>query len=342
MKNIFILSLCSSMLFVGGCDYFKNKKSETSAPAQEEMADWSCTNQDNLQQIQNYLKREYLKEVEKSLRQTEYYQADRELLNKINQGLKFEIKTVRTLTEDPQHAKQLTCESQLVVHFPKGLVQRAENAYREYQDNCDECESYSTLGDYLDNSESELTLENNQLRGSFSYDIIKTDQEGISLNVENQNAVIHGVVFVTVKAVQFAAYMQENQQAQGEADKNNSRYHEQRALAQKAMDIRQKELESEKQQQVERLNQVWDKLTEEQRTQVQQDQADWFEKRDVDCKVISQKSVYNIDEADREVYQRQASYWDEEMGQQNQAMQYTKCFNQKTAERRVYLSNLFD
>ena len=26
----------------------------------------------------------------------------------------------------------------------------------------------------------------------------------------------------------------------------------------------------------------------------QQDQADWFEKRDVDCKVLSQKNVYDI------------------------------------------------
>ena len=51
---------------------------------------------------------------------------------------------------------------------------------------------------------------------------------------------------------------------------------------------------------MERLNQTWDNFTEEQKQQLQQDQTDWFEKRDVDCKVISQKSVYQMTDSEKE------------------------------------------
>ena len=113
-------------------------------------------------------------------------------------------------------------------------------------------------------------------------------------------------------------------------------------LAQKAMSVRQKELDAEKAKQVERLNQVWDQFTPEQKAQLQQDQSDWFEKRDVDCKVIAQKNVYQLADNDKEVYQKKSDYWDDAMRQQNEAMQYTKCFNQKTTERIIYLNNIFN
>ncbi len=60
---------------------------------------------------------------------------------------------------------------------------------------------------------------------------------------------------------------------------------------------------------VERLNQTWDNFTEEQKQQLQQDQTDWFEKRDVDCRMsISQKSVYQMTDSEKETYQKQSQY----------------------------------
>ena len=106
------------------------------------------------------------------------------------------------------------------------------------------------------------------------------------------------------------------------------------------MDIRNKELDAEKSKQVDRLNLTWDKFSAEQKMQLQQDQSDWFEKRDIDCKVLSQKNVNEIAEKDQETYQKQSNYWDESMRQQDQQIQYTKCFTQKTVERVVYLNNL--
>ncbi len=108
----------------------------------------------------------------------------------------------------------------------------------------------------------------------------------------NQNGVIDGVVLVTQHAVQFAAYEKEN------ADqKNIKQYNEQEVaqmeLAQKAMNIRKKELDADQVKVVERLNQTWDNFTEEQKQQLQQDQTEWFEKRDVDCKVISKNCLPN-------------------------------------------------
>ncbi len=75
---------------------------------------------------------------------------------------------------------------------------------------------------------------------------------------------IDGVVLVTQHAVQFAAYEKEN----AEIQKNIKQYNEQEVaqmeLAQKAMNIRKKELDADQVKVVERLNQTWDNFTEEQ------------------------------------------------------------------------------
>lgn len=348
MNKFFIFTVLTTAILMSGCDKLKPKeKVENTDPAASE---WSCTNQDNLNHIQSTLKKEYLKQIDRSLRESEY-QADYEVLDKINKGLKFEIKNVRTLepADGEQASKtQLNCESQLVIYFPQGLQKRAENAYTEEQKHCEDCEyaSTRTLSDYFSDSEYPLSLENDQLKGEFLYDITKTDKDGLVFNIPNQNSVIDGVVFMATKAVQYVAYLKENrlieqnsQEAQQEYD---TRTTEQMTLAQKAMDIRKKELDAEKAKQVERLNQTWDKFSAEQNTQLQQDQSDWFEKRDVDCKVLSQKDVSDIPEKDQETYQKQSSYWDATMRQQDRDMQYTKCFTQKTIERIVYLNNVFN
>ena len=52
------------------------------------------------------------------------------------------------------------------------------------------------------------------------------------------------------------------------------------------------------------------------------------------------KPVDEIPEKDLETYQKQSAYWTADMRKQNQEMQYTQCFTQKTIERTVYLNNL--
>lgn len=335
MKKLILITTISSALMLTGCDYFKKKKEDSVAA----LSEWSCTNPENIDHIQKYLKNEYLSEVQKSI-ETSGYSADQALLQKINDGLKFEIKNVRTITADPSKTNQLECESQLLVQFPKGLQQRAENAFVEYQELCEECEERSTsLRNYVEEGESKLTLANDQLKGRLNYNVVKTDQDGLTLDVMNQDAVIQGVTFVAAKAVLYESYMNENKRIKEQADLNATADAEQTVLAQKSMDIRKKELDEEQVKQVDRLNQTWDRLSDEKKAQTQQDQTDWFEKRNVDCKVISQKSVGEIAENDRETYQRQYAYWDENLRQQNQAMQYAKCFNQRTAERIIYLNN---
>ncbi|MDN5435060.1 MAG: DUF1311 domain-containing protein, partial [Acinetobacter sp.] len=237
---------------------------------------------------------------------------------------------------------QLECKSQLVVQFPKGLQQRAENSYAEFGQDCEEgCEGdgYPSIREYIEAGESKLVLANDQLKGKFNYNVVKTDKDGLTLDVLNQDAVIQGVTFVTVKAVQYAAYMKENKDMREREQVNQIENAEQTALAQKAMDIRKKELDEEKLKQVDRLNQSWDSLSDEQKEQFKQDQTEWFEKRDVDCKVISQKSFGDIPDSEIETYQQQRQYWDDAMSQQNKEMQYTKCFNKRTAERIIYLNN---
>ncbi|NIE98369.1 DUF1311 domain-containing protein [Acinetobacter sp. Tr-809] len=349
MNKFFIFTTLTAAALLTGCDKFKpkDKVEDTDAAA---VAEWSCTNQDNLNNIQAALKKAYLKQIERSLRESEY-QADYDILDKINKGLKFEIKNVRTLdaAETEQTSKTLlSCESQLVVSFPQGLQKRAENAYLEEQkyqhDGEDEDPRTYTLSDYFSDGDYPLTLENDQLRGEFSYNLTKTDKDGLVFNIPDQNSVIDGVVFMATKAVQYVAYLKENRLMEQSSEKAQQEYDAESSaqmnLAQKAMDIRKKELDAEKSKQVERLNQTWDKFGPEQKSQLQQDQADWFEKRDIDCKVLSQKNVYDIPEKDRETYQKQSNYWNDAMRQQDQEMQYTKCFTQRTIERIVYLNNV--
>lgn len=347
MNKLLICSLLTSILLISGCDVFKKKsESEENATDQQMLADWSCTADANINQIQRYLKEEYLKALDKSLRHSNF-QADQAILEKIKKGIKFEIKGITTLTEDTKNSKALECSSQLIVHLPKGLQQRAENAFLELP--CEECEYEHhegkgpyTLQDSLENREYALELEGDKIRGHLSYNITKTDKDGLSLSIPSQIAVLDGVVEVSKYASEYEAYVTENKERQ----KNSKQYEEQEmaqmSLAQKAIDIRKKELDAENASVVERLNQTWDSLNEEQQAKLKSEQAEWFEKRDVDCKVLSQKSVYSLSEHEKETYQKHSQYWNEDMKSQNQQMQYTKCFNQKTVERIHYLNNFND
>lgn len=334
-NTLVFATLCSSMLLTG-CDFFKGKKdsaeAEQAVPAVNE---WDCSNEAKLKEIKAALQQDYLKKLDKALRDSSYYQADKNLTDTITQHIQFEVKSITTVTEQPETAKQLECRSELVVKLPKGLQQRAENGYKAMR--CDECEGYygDTLKDSLESEAFGLTVQNDQLKGAFNYQLVKTDKEGIQLQLPKENNVIVGLVFITEKAVQLAAYEEENQAAANNHEAYMQNEAEQQELAQKAMDIRQKELNDDQAKVVERLNQTWDNFTSEQKAQLQQDQSDWFEKRDVDCKVLAQTSVYNIAEKDRETYQQHHRYWDDQMTNQNQDMQYTKCFNQKTSERIV-------
>ncbi|TCM67064.1 hypothetical protein EC844_110105 [Acinetobacter calcoaceticus] len=339
-KQFVSIALISTSLLLSGCDYFKSKKEPVET---KEVSEWSCSNPANIDQLQKNLKDDYLKLVDRRLRESKYYEADQALLKTINDNLKFEIKNVRTITEDAANTTQLQCDSQLVVHLPKGLQQRAENAYTELGKECEDgCESggYDSIKDYLEDGEYSLKLNNNQLTGQFNYDINKTDKDGYTLSAQHQSDVIEGVSFMVVKAVQFASYVKENKEIQVSDQKNTQEYLEQRQLSQKAMDIRKKELLTEKVKQVEQLNQAWDNLSEELRLEHKQEQADWFVKRDVDCNVLAQKSVGQLSEREVETYQQQYNYWDDAMREQNKQMQYNKCFIQRTSERSDYLNNL--
>lgn len=338
-NTLVFATLCSSMLLTG-CDFFKGKKdsaeAEQAAPVVNE---WDCSNEAKLKEMKTALQQDYLKKLDKALRDSNYYQADKNLADTITQNIQFEVKSITTVTEQPDTSKQLECRSELIVKMPKGLQQRAENAYKT--EECD-CDRYDTLNDLLESEAYGLSLQKDQLKGSFNYQLIKTDKEGNQLQLPKENKVLDGLVYITEKAVLLAAYEEENQQYENMRDKQEQKYTEQQELAQKSMDIRQKELNTDQAKVVERLNQTWDNFTSEQKAQLQQDQSDWFEKRDVDCKVLAQTSVYNIPEKDRETYQQHHDYWDEQMKAQNQDMQYTKCFNQKTSERIVYLNNVFN
>ena len=339
-NTLVFATLCSSMLLTG-CDFFKGKKdsaeAEQAVPAVNE---WDCSNEAKLKEIKAALQKDYLKKLDKALRDSSYYQADKNLTDTITQNIHFEVKNITTVTEQPDTSKQLECRSELIVKMPKGLQQRAENGYEA--ESCDDCDRYDTLNDVLESESYGLSLQKDQLKGSFNYQLIKTDKEGIQLQLPKENTVLDGLVYITEKAVQLAAYEAENRDIAERQDAYGQQHAEQQELAQKSMDIRQKELNDDQSKVVERLNQTWDHFTSEQKAQLQQDQSDWFEKRDVDCKVIAQTSINNFAEKDRETYQQHYRYWDEQMANQNQDMQYTKCFNQKTTERIVYLNNVFN
>lgn len=139
MNKILIISVLAASISVVGCDNFKNQKDEI-GPTETTSTAWNCSNQDHLNDLQNFLKQEYLKEIDKSLRNSRYYQADEALLKTINDGLQFQIKNVRTITQDSTATSQLECEGLVIVNFPQGLQKRAENAYLEQHNNCEECE----------------------------------------------------------------------------------------------------------------------------------------------------------------------------------------------------------
>ncbi|WP_312967086.1 DUF1311 domain-containing protein [Acinetobacter gerneri] len=329
MKHIALILIFSSFL-ISGCGQ-KQKKAEDA----KQISEWSCTHPENLQQIESTLKNDYLKKIDKKILQENAYTADQDILNKINRGLSFKINQVRTLTADTSKTNKLECEGQIVVQFPKGLQQRAENAFTERNDcyeDCYERENPINLRDYIEEQAANLVLENDQLKGKFNFQIIKTDKDGYSLNVNNQENVISSVSEIALHAVLYKAYVNENKMLKERDSIDKKQDVVQKELAQKVMDIRQKELDLDKKKQVELLNQTWDLFSNEQKEQLKQEQKDWFEKRDVDCQVLAQRyNIYRDD--DTEVYQKQSNYWDNAMIEQSQQMQYTKCFNSRTQDR---------
>lgn len=350
MNKFLIYSLAISTSLMVGCNKSTPKETEVAASeVKEEVSDWSCTAQANINQIQNRLKEDYLKELDRSLRNS-HYEANQDILATIQKGIKFELKGVTTLTQDIKNTNILECSSQLTVHLPKGLQKRSENAYKEMPcaDEGEYCggryegEGYTTLHDYLEDRENDLSLANDQLVGSLKYSITKTDKDGLSLTVPSQSAVINAIAFVAKTAAQYEAYVKENAEGNREIEKSQKEQAEQKDLAKKALEIRKKELDSEKSSAVERLNQSWDNLSVELKAKYKQEQATWFEKRDVDCKVISQKSVYQLSDSEKETYQKHSRYWDEALEAQNTQMQYNKCFIERTNERADVLDEIFN
>ncbi|MDQ8951358.1 DUF1311 domain-containing protein [Acinetobacter rudis] len=327
--------LISSGMLLSGCDYFKNKKDKT-----EEVATaWSCTSPENITSLQKQLNEQYVKQVDRDLRESHYYEADQQLLRTINQNLKFNVTEIRTVTTEAKDATKLSCEAQLVINLPKGLQQRATNAFAEHNKDCEECEENQTLQDYLEAGGASVHMSENKLSGPLKYELTKTDKDGYRLHMDSQNEVLNGLSFMVMKAVQFASYAKENKTIRDSEKENDAEHNKQQALAQAAMNIRQKELSVEKASQVEFLNETWESLSVDIRQALKQEQKEWFEKRDVECKVISQRDVYDLRDHEKETYQKQADYWTADMRKQNQAMQYDKCFIEKTIERREELLN---
>jgi vacuolar-type H+-ATPase subunit I/STV1 len=174
MKNkVLAVLLMSSGMVLSGCDYFKNRKETT----EEVATTWSCTHPENISNLQKQLNQQYLKQVERDLRESKYYEADQQLLRTISQNLKFDITDIRTITTETKDATKLSCEAQLVVTLPKGLQQRATNAFAEHNQDCEECEDNQTLQDHLEAGDASVRLLENKLLGQLKYELTKTEQK---------------------------------------------------------------------------------------------------------------------------------------------------------------------
>lgn len=337
MKKLLIpIMLMTTTFMLTACDFAKKK-----VPEETTQSEWSCSNDQHIKDLETGLKTEYLKLIDRDLRESSYYQADQALLKIINQNLKFEVKSIRTVSEDEDKNSKLKCEGQVVFTLPKGLFKRAENAFRDM--DCEECESDRNLElkDVLEEN-YHANIKQDELSGTFSYSLIKTDKEGVKLAAENNNDTMSALLYVVRNAVFYEAYVKENKSLKTESDKYDQQNQAQMQLAQKAMDLRKKELDLEKAKKVELLKQTWDGLDVERKAQLKLDQAQWFEKRDIDCKVLAQRDIEDKPMAQREVYQQHSGYWNDEMRNQNQSMQYDLCFIHKTNERYEYLNNLLN
>lgn len=335
-----LLAINASVL--SGCDQIKQVLFPKHAAAAPTDPAFSCSHADNVAELQREFKQSYLQDMQRRLTGTTY-QIDQGLLQTIEKNVQFKLEKIRTLTSDPEHANSLECAAELVMILPKGLQQRSENAYAEQQKHCDECDMPPLLTvNLLEDSEeqSPAQLQDDQLRVSVNYGVEKTDREGLVITVTNPQKTVGSLGYMTMLAVQFAGLIAENKTLEQQQAQDQQVMDQQKALAQEAIDVRNKELSDEQSRRVEALNAAWDNLTEAKRAELQDDQQQWFKKRDVDCQIIGQRNISEIPEDEREIYQQKANYWDDAMTEQNQKMQYTKCFNQRTAERTRYLLSL--
>ena len=340
-SKIFYATIFASMTVITGCDLINKNKNEKKLESAE-LSDWSCTAPSNVKEIERFAQEEYVRIIDRRLGASDYYKPDLNLLSQINSSIRFELKSITT-SDQTNSNNQLNCSSQLVVHLPKGLGLRAENAYKEApcEYECEHGDAIGSLRDYIAEVYDNVTFGQDQVRGPYRYEIIKTDKEGQVLNISSTNGILDAVAKVTYNAVQFEAFRKDNLENSKNYEKYKLQNQQEQELASKAMQLRKSDIEKEQTSVVERLNLTWDNLNAEQKENLKADQTKWFERRDIDCKVLSQKAVTSIAEKERETYQQHYQYWDESMYETDRQMQYMKCFIQKTNERIVYLNNSF-
>lgn len=332
-KKIFLGLLLLALIIFGAFGFYlaTHKKTKVTkledTPKTTEAQTLSCSDTNNLNALKQSVNSLIRSNVQSSVKASKDHYDSKQLEDWLKSTQAISIKSVRTNTKESEN-NLLVCESTLSIKAPQAMWDNAQKAMDLPQICEGECEEENyiySLDERISNSD--LRFKNGILEGSFEYRISQTDQGDIALDLTKMTS---SVIDTVVEAISSAVRLDAIKEQAAKFEANQS---EKQALSQHAIEIRVKELGETQARLDSELNQVWQEIGESNRNAHRDEQKEWLEKRDVECKLEGNKSLYDLSEDEKEPYQIGYESWTDEMRQQDAQIRTMKCSNKRTSAR---------
>lgn len=343
--KFFALLSCTVALILAGCDkkapltektHEVASKSATTTPAN---TDLNCTDSAWVNSLQTDLKDKFTTLTLASLKEA-YYSYDTNELKEWNRLIQFKISGIRTDKASSTDNK-VSCRAILTAEFPLALLVNSYKARNRGYNSCQDTD-YTCMRQSLEKelTEKEFALKGNQISQSYHYTIAKSDT-GESIISRNTDPALSSYLRNMMSyGLHLAARIEEDAEIREENEQISAEEEAKYKLIGDAMDIRLNEINELLAKRTEQLNTLWESKPKAFQEANLTNQKGWFKKRDVECKIESQKPYDDIATKDREQYAFNMQGWTEGLSDKDQEIRFKKCINERIDYRMNQLAEM--
>lgn len=313
-------------------------KTESTSPSPI-TTDLNCTDSTWSDSLQTDLKDKFTTLALASLKESQY-SYDINEFRQWNQSIHFKISGIRTDKASSTDNK-VYCTAILTAEFPLAMLVHSYQAQNRHYNACQDID-YACMRQSLEAelTEQELAIEGNQISQSYNYSIAKTDH-GESMISRDTNPTLSAYLRdMMTSGLHLAAYIEQEAEAREENQEISAEENAKYKLIGDAMDIRLNEINEALAKRTEQLNTLWESKSKEFQQANLANQKAWFKKRDVECKIESQKPYDDIAKKDREQYAFSTQEWTEELSNKDQEIRFKKCVNERIDYRMNQLAEM--
>ncbi|RYY80268.1 MAG: hypothetical protein EOO69_02430 [Moraxellaceae bacterium] len=323
----------SSALILTGCskktpvnEQKPEVKTESTTPAPL-TTDLNCTNTTWSDSLQTDLKDKFTTLTLANLNASEH-SYDSSEFKQWNQSIHFKISGIRT-DKTSSTDNKVYCTAILTAEFPLSMLVHSYQAQNRHYNACQDID-YACMRQSLEAelTEQELAIEGNQISQSYNYSIAKTDNGESIISRNTDPALSSYLRDMMTYGLYLAAYIEEEAEAREENQEINAEQDAKYKLIGDAMDIRLNEINEALAKRTGQLNTLWESKSKEFQQANLDNQKAWFKKRDIECKIESQKPYDDIAKRDREQYAFNTEEWTQELSNKDQEIRFKKCVNE--------------